>query len=189
MCVCRTLNLSLFSVMMATAALRAVMRMKKWQKVNQQLFHTSKGVCKQFFAYLGDQWVVCSISKLMQLARGGCQESNCIHSCQVCYKIVSSCIEIDGICRNGHRFYWSSSDFHTSSGNTKIFDSNLLLASGIVLSGNSYAKIDKLFDFMRVAFICKPSLYNYQWHFICPSVGKFYDREQVRKFKAHTYLL
>jgi len=42
------------------------------------------------------------------------------------------------------QIFWSSSDFHTSSGNTKIFDSNLLLASGIVLSGNSYAEIDKL---------------------------------------------
>jgi len=61
--------------------------------------------------------------------------------------------------------------------NNKIFDSNLLVASGIVLSGNNYVKIDKLFDFVRVAFIFKLSFYDYQQSIsgkiLCSRTGKF----------------
>ena len=39
-----------------------------------------------------------------------------------------------------------------------IFDSNVLLASGIVLSGNSYNKVRMLFDFMQLAIISPQQL-------------------------------
>ena len=94
---------------------------------------------------IGDQWVMCSIKKLLELAKVRCHEVDCWHTHEVFYRIVSSYIEIDGICPNGHQFHWVSSDFHTTSKNAKISDSNLLIASGIILSGNSYAKITKCF--------------------------------------------
>lgn len=91
---------------------------------------------------------MCSIKKLLELARIRCHEVDCMHSHQVSYTVVSSYIEVKGTCPNGHTYYWTSSDFHTTNRNAKISDSNLLLASGIILSGNSYAKICKFFGFM-----------------------------------------
>jgi len=122
---------------------------------------------------------MCSIKKLLELARAGCHEVDCMHTRQVSYKVVSSYTEIEGTCPNGHPFHWLSSNFHSTSKNAKISDTNLLMASGTVLSGNSYAKIAKFFRFMRVAFICQSSFYDYQRHFICPAVNKFYMQEQV----------
>lgn len=89
----------------------------------------------------------------MQLVNGKCQEINCELRRNVCYEVTAGCVLIKGFCQNGHRFCWSSSQSHTNKNHAKIFDSNLLLSSAIVLSGNSYAKIKMLFDFMKLAII------------------------------------
>ena len=72
----------------------------------------------------GSQWVICSISMLMQLASGKCQEAHC----EVSYEVTGSCLQLSEVCQNGHRFYWSSSEFHTNKNQANIFDSNVLFA-------------------------------------------------------------
>ena len=133
---------------------------------------------------LGSQWVMCSIKQLLQLANGKCREQECSCSREVCCEVTGNCVEINATCRNGHRFYWSSSKFHINKNQSKIFDINLLLASGIILSGNSYTKIRVLFDFMQLAIISPTTFYRYQCHFICPTVKKYYTDEQVCKSHA-----
>ena len=81
----------------------------------------------------------------MQLANGKCQEPDCSCNRQVCYEVTTSCVEINGMYKNGHRFYWSSSNFHVNKNQSKIFNIDVLLASGFVLSGNSYNKIQMFF--------------------------------------------
>ena len=103
--------------------------------------------------------------------------AHCEANHEVSYEINGSCLQLlqlSGVYQNGHRFYWSSSEFHTNKNQAKIFDSNVLLASVIVLSGNSYAKIKMLFNFMRLATISPTTFYNYQRQFIFPAVNKFY---------------
>jgi len=147
---------------------------------------------------LGSQWVMCSIKQLLQLAHGKCRDQECNCSRKVCYEVAGSCIEING---TWDRFYWSSSEFHINKNHSKKFDSNLLLASGIFLLGNSYTKIRVLFDFMQLAIIYPTTFYqefilnstksmnscfyNFQRHFICPTVEKYYTDEQVYKAHAH----
>ena len=72
----------------------------------------------------------------MELASGKCQVANCRHNCQVSYEVTGCCLQVNGVCQDGHRFHWSSSEFHVNKNHTKIFDVNLLLASVIVVSGN-----------------------------------------------------
>ena len=115
----------------------------------------------------------------MQLANGKCQDINCELRRDVFYEVTAGCVLIKGFCQNGHRFCWSSSEFHTNKNHAKIFDSNLLLSSAIVLSGNSYAKIKMLFDFMQLAIISESTFYSYQRQFICPTVYEYYTMEQV----------
>ena len=123
----------------------------------------------------------------MQLASGKCQEAHCDANREVSYEVNGSCLQLSGMCQNGHRFNWSSSEFHINKNQAKIFDSNVLLASVIVLSGNSYAKIKMLFDFMSLAIISPTTFYNYQRHFICPAVNKFYVQAQVNNMQLVKY--
>jgi len=52
----------------------------------------------------GSEWVICSISKLMELACGKCQEVNCAKTRQVAYEVTGCCLQINGVCQDGHRF-------------------------------------------------------------------------------------
>lgn len=87
-------------------------------------------------------------------------------------EVTASCILIKGVCQNGNQFCWNK--IHA-----KIFDINVLLASAIVLSGNSYTKIKMLFDFMQLAIIPKSTFYSYQCQFICPTVNEYYITEYI----------
>ena len=122
--------------------------------------------------------MLCSINLLMQLANGKCQEMNCELRRDVFYEVTAGCVIIKGFCQNGHQFSWSSSEFHTNKNHSKIFDSNVILASAVVLSGNSFAKIKMFFDFMQLAIISGSTFYSYQRQFICPTVNKYYVSEQ-----------
>lgn len=102
----------------------------------------------------------------MELAGGKCQAANCIHSRQVAYEVTGCCLQLSGVCQGGHRFNWSSSEFHVNKNHAKMFDINLLLASAIVVSGNSFAKVKMLFNFMHLAVISKTTFYTYQHRFI-----------------------
>ena len=123
--------------------------------------------------------VICSINKLLDLAGGKCQATNCRQTRQVTYELTGCCLQLSGVCQDGHRFNWSSSEFHTNKNHTKIFDINLLMASAVVVSGNSFTKVKMLFNFMNLAIISKTTFYSYQCHFICPGVNTFYLQEQV----------
>ena len=92
---------------------------------------------------------------------------------------TSGCVIIKGFCQNGHQFCWSSSEFHTNKNHANIYDSNLLLKSAIVLSGNSCVKIKMLCDFMQYCIISETTFYSYRREFICPAVNEYYIMEQV----------
>ena len=98
------------------------------------------------------------------------------------YDIKSGCLRVIGCCANGHRLDWVSSDFQLNKKGKRFYDINLLLVAAVVVSGNNFAKINKHFKVMGVSFISPTTFYNYQQHFVCPTVNKFYISEQVKNF-------
>ena len=83
------------------------------------------------------------------------------------------------MCENGHGFDWESSDCHVNESGVKLFENNLRLVSAIVVSGNSFSKIELFFKFLNLANVSRTTFYNYQRHYICPAVDRFYQQEQV----------
>ena len=105
--------------------------------------------------------------------------SNCDGNYKLNFETSGCCLLIQGSCENGHSFNWTSSDVVHSSFGKKVFSDNLRVSSAIVLSGNSFNKIELLFQFMNLRFISSTSFFAYQQLFICPSIGELYKREQV----------
>lgn len=124
-------------------------------------------------------FILCSITKLLELVGVICPENHCGSVINVGYEFYGCCIKLYGCCSNGHKLDWVSSDFHSNNNGTRIYNINIDLASTIVLSGNSFAKLSTFFKFMNMATISWTTFHSYQRHFICPAVNKFYIKEQV----------
>lgn len=122
---------------------------------------------------------ICSVEKLLQLFRGKCREINCSLQCKTCYELVGCCLQVRSSCEQGHSFEWTSSDYHVNKNKSKMFDTNLSVASAIVASGNCFAKMQLFFKFVNITCISRTTFYDYQRHLICPAVDKFYKKEQV----------
>ena len=61
----------------------------------------------------------------------------------------------------------------------KLRAGNLLLASSLLLSGNSYTKIGLMFKFMNMQYISQSLFYQYQRLYIAPAVNKTWKTLQT----------
>ena len=82
------------------------------------------------------------MEKLLQLFRGSCREMNCSSPCNASYEIVVCCIQVQSTCEQGHSFEWSLSDYHVNRNRSRVFNTNISVASGIFASGNCFAKME-----------------------------------------------
>lgn len=62
------------------------------------------------------------------------------------------------MCKNGHKYLWSSSPELVSSAGYTIHSNNLIFACGILCSGNAFAKVKRMMDFIGVKCISLPVL-------------------------------
>ena len=131
------------------------------------------------FYFIIDTQIICTVSKLLPLFKDKYRHGLCIAQCKLTFQLVGSCLLVQGVCEIGHRFEWQSSDYHVNDSNVKLYENNRCLVSAIVVSGNSFNKIDLLFKFLSLANVSHTTFYTYQSHYICPAIDKFYQTEQV----------
>ena len=131
---------------------------------------------------LSDSRIICSVGKLLPLFKDKCHHGLCTARYKLRIQFVGCCQLVNGVCESGHKFEWQSSDCHVNEKHVKLYENNLRLVSAIVVSGNSFNKIDLLFKFLSLATASRTTFYNYQRHYICPAVDKFYRKEQVSMY-------
>lgn len=123
---------------------------------------------------------ICSVNRLLDLAAGVCNVSNCGSQRKIDYKPSGCCIIIYGTCGNGHSFQWESSErLGQGQQQKQLHVDNLHFASAIVLSGNNYSKIEQFARFYRLNIISRSVFHGYQRNYICTGVNTYYKREQV----------
>ena len=115
------------------------------------------------FVLVGTRFI-CSIDRLLDLAGGVCRVGSCGKRCQVDYKPSGCCIILFGTCENGHAFEWESSDRlgQEKQKQKRLHTDNLHFASAIVLSGNSYSKIEQFARFYHLNIISRSVFHGYQ---------------------------
>ena len=98
----------------------------------------------------------------------------------VSHKFCGCCLIIEGRRGNGHTMKWESSPSVSKDRlNHKSYTDNVNFASAIVLSGSNFAKIKLFCQFLGISCISKTTFHTYQRLFICPTIDRFYKREQV----------
>ena len=108
-----------------------------------------------------------------------CKRIGCDQQVQFQKTFVGTCLVVNWRCSAGHfGGRWAAQPTCEN-----IRAGNLLLASAIALSGNSFTKIGFLFKVMRLQFISK-SLYNqYQTLYIAPTVDDYWERMKKELWK------
>ena len=115
------------------------------------------------YVYLDDYGnrVVCSLDKLLELAKYRCIEPRCDSLYDVRYRRCGCVIIILGTCENGHTFEWVSSDLIFNQSQQILYKDNLRFASSVVLSGNNLAKIQLFCQFSGIQTISKSTFHAY----------------------------
>ena len=132
--------------------------------------------------------IICSLSRLLQLARRKCTCDGCNSLCNIFYKKCSFCLLINRIRESGHPFTWESSEHLQNQSNNWLYQDNFHFASAVLLSGNNFTKVELLCQFLGVPIISKSTFHSYQCNYICPAINKYYTTEQVCKDGISAYI-
>ena len=124
--------------------------------------------------------VICFVDKILQLIGSKCRV--CQLQCNVTTRIVGCTLEVKMECSYGHRFIWASSPTMRNDNRRVIYKCNLVLASALLLSGNNYYKIRRLFSFMDMQCISPSTYFTYQRLYLCPVISSFYTKTMVSNY-------
>ena len=120
---------------------------------------------------------VCSLSSLLQIFEARCQTPGCVNAPTISYRFVCGSLFIDSLCSSGHKHRFCSSH-ELGEG---VYVNSLQAAASILLSGNNYAKIERLANFYGLAFLSKSTFYRYQRLYLIPEINEWWtsNREEL----------
>ena len=133
-----------------------------------------------FFTADSCERVLCSLQKILQLIDNRCKVQTCNNNYDIKHEICGCCLKITGRCANAHTFTWCSSDVISNVTGNRIFVDNLYFTSAVVLSGNSFSKLELFFRFLNLHIVSSTTFHSYQRLYICPSIDSYFVKEQVR---------
>ena len=122
------------------------------------------------------QRVIIDVSALLPLFENKCPHESCTESSKVAsYKLSGGVLQVSWSCPNGHGGYWVLSKVLCQKKGQNIFSTSLLLALGLVLSGNHYDKLMLFCKFLGLDFISRQTFNRMQTHYIIPSITSFWE--------------
>ena len=118
-------------------------------------------------------------SKIMELLTSlhgkVCHRNNCTGPLQYKESFVGTCFVVSWTCGCGHLGgRWASQPTCED-----VRAGNLLLASAIALSGNSFTKVGFLFKICNIAFFSKSLFNQYQHLYIAPTINEHWEKSKT----------
>ena len=114
------------------------------------------------------------MSLLHQLHGDKCNRPGCGRNCVFKKTYVGTCLVVSWRCSAGHiGGRWASQPTCD-----KLRAGNLLLASSILLSGNSFTKVGLLFKFLNLQYFSSTLFYRYQNLYVAPAVNDYWKSMQ-----------
>ena len=133
------------------------------------------------------QRVIIDVSAILPLFGNKCPHESCTERSKVAsYKLSGGVLQVSWSCPNGHGGYWVSSKVLCQKKGQNIFSTSLLLALGLVLSGNHYDKLMLFCKFLGLDFISRQTFNRMQRHYIIPSITSFWEDMKGEVWKVLT---
>ena len=105
-----------------------------------------------------------------------CKRQGCDRALEYKKKYVGTCLVVSWGCNAGHAGgRWAAQP--TCEG---VRAGNLILASSLLFSGNSYQKIGMMFKFCNIQYFSHTLFYQYQNLFIAPAVKDFWEQQKKK---------
>lgn len=108
--------------------------------------------------------VICSLDLLLDVFKT-CHEPGCKNDCVVTHHLVGPSVVINWTCSSGHK-----GRFESSRDVNEVKSNNLQAAASILLSGNNFAKIEKMVKFLGLSFISESTFYRLQRLYFVPAI-------------------
>jgi hypothetical protein len=103
-----------------------------------------------------EHYVIVSKSCLLELLLSSCHVPGCLNNVSVTSEVlVGACYKVVIKCEVGHVRLWSSSKTVTDAKQTNFSEINLMLSAAILLSGNHFSKIERLFEMFSIPMFSK----------------------------------
>ncbi len=112
---------------------------------------------------------ICSLDLFLDLFMGRCQFPGCLKVPNVKYHFVGATVVVNSFCEEGHKHRFCSS--HEVNG---IYVNNLQSAAAVLLSGNNFAKVSRMADFLGLAFPSKATFFRMQRLYCFPEVEEWW---------------
>ena len=113
--------------------------------------------------------IICSLDLLLEVFKK-CQQSGCKNVTKVKYHLVGPTVVLNWKCAAGHK-----GRFCSSKDVNEIKANNLQTAAAIMLSGNNFAKAEKMAKFSGLSFISETTFYRLQRLYFIPAINKWWS--------------
>ena len=112
---------------------------------------------------------ICSLDLMLQIFMSCCQSPGCANVPHVKHHFIGTTLVVNSSCQDGHNVRFCSS--HEVNG---MYANNLQAAAAILLSGNNFAKISKMAEFMCLAFPSTSTFFRMQRLYFYPVVEEWW---------------
>ena len=121
--------------------------------------------------------VICSLDILLELVKY-CRHPGCANEASFKQHTIGPTLIVNWNCPSGHQGRFSSSKDVNA-----MYANNLQVAAAILLSGNSFFKIEKMARFMGLSFFSDATFFRMQRLHLIPVVNEWWSwqREQILK--------
>lgn len=99
-----------------------------------------------------------------------CQHPGCTNGTTINHHIIETTAVIKWCCTSGH-----TETFSSSKDLNEIYSNNLQVAASIMLSGNNFAKFEKLANFLGLSFISYSTFYRMQRLYLIPAISEWWS--------------
>ena len=126
--------------------------------------------------------IICSLDLLLAVFKARCQTPGCTVVPTVQYYFVGVAIIIKSSCSAGHTHKFCSS--HQTN---EVYANNLQVVTSIMVSGNQFAKIERMARFLHLQFMSKSTYYRFQRLYVVPGINEWWmwmKQELVTEFSG-----
>ena len=123
--------------------------------------------------------VIVDVSLLLELFNKSCQTSCSGKSKVLNTKMEGGVLIVSWKCSEGHIGSWKSSRVLCCHGGQDIFVTSMLIAAGVLISGNSFDKMALFGRFLGLRLISKSTYNRVQTHIIVPELKRYWEQMKL----------
>ena len=112
---------------------------------------------------------ICSLDLVLGLFRK-CQHPDCTNVATIKHHLVGPTLVVNWSCFSGHK-----GKFASSKDVEEMYANNLQVAASILLSGNNFAKIEKMANFLGLCFNSDSTFYRMQRLYLIPCISEWWN--------------